>query len=72
MGFELNGSHEVYVGKIVKVVCTDGDEVIGTVIGFTSAADSDDGAATVDLVKDDFYGIIVVPENEIISIERWN
>ena len=72
MGIKIefeNERFEGYIGKIVKVVFTDDEEMICKVLGYTSAADTDDGIATVDVSCDKYEAVVEIPENEIVSID---
>lgn len=58
-----------YVGKKVKLSFTDGEEMTGKVVGYTSAVNNDDKVTTMELLSDEFNEIFEIAENEIAAIE---
>ena len=71
MGFRFDfadKSYADYIGKNVKIVFTDGEEMICKVIGFTSAANNDTGTASVDVLCDKYDATVEISEDEIESI----
>lgn len=58
-----------YVGKKVKLSFTDGEEMTGKVVGYTSAVNNDDKVTTMELLSDEFNETFEIAENEIAAIE---
>lgn len=58
-----------YVGKKVKLSFTDGEEMTGKVVGYTSAVNNDDKVTTMELLSDEFNETFEMAENEIAAIE---
>lgn len=58
-----------YVGKKVKLSFTDGEEMTGKVVGYTSAVNNDDKVTTMELLSDEFNETFEMAENEIAAID---
>lgn len=58
-----------YVGKKVKLSFTDGEEMTGKVVGYTSAVNNDDKVTTMELLSDELNETVEIAENEIAAIE---
>lgn len=58
-----------YVGKKVRLSFTDGEEMTGKVVGYTSAVNNDDEVSTMELLSDKFNETVEIAENEIAAIE---
>lgn len=58
-----------YVGKKVRLSFTDGEEMTGKVVGYTSAVNNDDEVSTMELLSDKFNETVEIAENEIVAIE---
>lgn len=58
-----------YVGKKVRLSFTDGEEMTGKVVGYTSAVNNDDNVATMELLSDELKETIEIAEDEIATIE---
>lgn len=58
-----------YVGKKVRLSFTDGEEMTGKVVGYTSAVNNDDEVFTMELLSDKFNETVEIAENEIAAIE---
>lgn len=58
-----------YVGKKVRLSFTDGEEMTGKVVGYTSAANNNDEVFTMELLSDKFNETVEIAENEIAAIE---
>ena len=57
------------IGKEVVFTFTDGTDLTGKVIGFTSDKDNDSGVTTIDVISDKFDACVSIEESEISSIE---
>lgn len=58
-----------YVGKKVRLSFTDGEEMTGKVVGYTSAVNNDDNVATMELLSDELKETIEIAEDEVATIE---
>ena len=57
------------VGKQVIITFTDGNKILGKVIGFTSAKNNNPEVASIDIISKQFDACVSVFENEILTLE---
>lgn len=59
---------EKYINEIVKILCNDGDIIVGKLINYTSELDNEPDGESITLNTDD--GLIEIFTEEITSIKK--